>query len=469
MFSKLSYSLLTQISVVVINFSTLAILGRLITPQSFGVFAVLMAIQTILLPLIDFGLTPAYVKMEKVDGNVNNAFFTTNFALAIINSVAYVAASSFINEKDILYYALIFVFYIFFSSLSQQPLSILVRENNRKKIMFFNVSALILSSLIGIGMAFLDYGVYALLFKMLFNSLFLFCFLMFTLPTRYKLVKLKNVMDYKEELKFSSQILLSRIVNGFSLSFDKFLFKKYFGVESLGFYSKSFDLARFPDANISSAISSPFLSYIARKRSDEKHSLYFLFSCIIFFITGNLCLLIIVYGDWIIVFLLGSNWNTAGALLQMLGVWALGKVIHGVLILLYTNEKKMKKFIKLNTWGFSFNYFLVILALILGGDLNYVVKVFSLSNLIFWIFAFGISIYSFSGLIYLYKSIKFILLNALIILTVLFLIKSWCFQESEYKLLTVAGAYVIANLSSIIIMYALDNSIVNQIKILKEE
>ena len=469
MFSKLSYSLLTQISIVVINFSTLAVLGRLIAPQSFGIFAILMAIQTILLPLIDLGLTPAYVKMEKVDVNVNNAFFTTNFVLAIINSIAYIAASFFVNEKDILYYALIFVFYIFFSSLSQQPLSILVRENNQKKIMFFNVSALLLSSVIGIGLAFFGFGIYALLFKMLFNSLFLFCFLMLTVPIRYNLVKLTDVWVYKDELKFSTQILLSRIVNGFSLSFDKFLFKKYFGSEALGFYAKSFDLARFPDANISSAIASPFLSYIARKNSDEKRSLYFLFSCLIFLISGNLCFLMITYGDWIIVFLLGPNWDTAGVLLQILGFWGFGKVIHGALILLYTNEKKMKKFIKLNIWSFFFNYSLVILALIFGEDMNYVVKVFSLSNLIFWIFVYCISIYSFSGLIYLYKSVKFVLLNTLIVLSVLFIIKYCCFQESEYKLVTIAGAYVIANLLSIVIMYVLDNNIVNQIKILKEE
>ena len=128
MFSKLSYSLISQISSVIINFSTLAILGRLILPQSFGIFAILIAIQMILLPLIDLGLTPAYVKMKKVDKNVSNAFFTTNFLLAIVNSIFYVGACFFINEKDILYYALIFLFVTFFSSLSQQPLAILVRK-----------------------------------------------------------------------------------------------------------------------------------------------------------------------------------------------------------------------------------------------------------------------------------------------------------------------------------------------------
>ena len=155
--------------------------------------------------------------------------------------------------------------------------------------------------------------------------------------------------------------------------------------------------------------------------------------------------------------------------MQILGFWGFGKVIHGALILIYTNEKKMKKFIKLNIWGFFFNYSLVLLALIFGEEINYVVIVFSLSNLIFWIFAYCISIYSFSGLTYLYRSVKFILLNALIVLSVLFIIKSCCFQESEYKLVTIIVAYVLANLLSITIMYVLDNKIFNQIKLLKDE
>lgn len=421
----------------------------------------------ILLPLIDLGLTPAYVKMKKVDKNVNNAFFTTNFLLAIVNSIIYVGACFFINEKDILYYALIFICHIFFSSLSQQPLAILARENNQKKIMLFNVSALLLSSIIGIGLAIFNFGVYALLFKMLFNSLLLLCFLFLSLPMQYKLVKLTDILIYKNELKFSIQILISRIVNGFSLSFDKFLLKKYFGTEALGFYSKSFDLARFPDTNITSGLAAPFLSYIARKTNNEKHPLYFLFSSLIFFIAGNLCLLFIIYGDWIMVFLLGPNWEKSGILFQILGFWGFGKIIHGSLILIYINEKKMKKFIKLNILGFLFNYFLVIIALIIGEDIDFVVTVFSLSNLIFWISVYCISIYYFSGHIFLFKSVKFIMLNAIVVLSVLFLAKSYYFQDSEYKFFTLLAIYILANLLSIFIIYLFDNKFFNYLKLLK--
>ena len=67
-----------QAMAITINLSTLAVLGRLLTPAEFGVFGLVLAVQALVLPILDMGLQPAYLKLELADSDASNAFFTVN-------------------------------------------------------------------------------------------------------------------------------------------------------------------------------------------------------------------------------------------------------------------------------------------------------------------------------------------------------------------------------------------------------
>lgn len=69
----------------ILNIAALAILGRLIEPEHFGIVAIVLAAQMIFAPLLDMGLSTAYVKLEIVGPAAQNAFFTLSAILGFIN------------------------------------------------------------------------------------------------------------------------------------------------------------------------------------------------------------------------------------------------------------------------------------------------------------------------------------------------------------------------------------------------
>ena len=56
----------------VLNIAALAVLGRLIEPKYFGIVAIVLAAQTLFAPLLDMGLSTAYVKLDKTGPVVQN-------------------------------------------------------------------------------------------------------------------------------------------------------------------------------------------------------------------------------------------------------------------------------------------------------------------------------------------------------------------------------------------------------------
>ena len=79
------FSLANQSALILINFGTLAVLGRLLKPEDFGLFAIVLASQALFLPLLDFGLTPVYIKIDRLTKETPNVFFTINIIIGLVN------------------------------------------------------------------------------------------------------------------------------------------------------------------------------------------------------------------------------------------------------------------------------------------------------------------------------------------------------------------------------------------------
>ena len=63
---------------------TLAILGRILSPEEFGIFGLVIAVQAFILPVLDMGLLPAFIKLESAERDASNAFFTINLYPLIV-------------------------------------------------------------------------------------------------------------------------------------------------------------------------------------------------------------------------------------------------------------------------------------------------------------------------------------------------------------------------------------------------
>lgn len=464
----ISYSLINQMLLVIVMFGSVAVLGRLIEPSVFGVFALLVAIHSLLFPIVDLGLTPAFVKLHEVTPETKDVFFTINVFAGLIYGVVFIAIAPFVEQENFILYSLIYILSVLIISINQQSLANLIRNNNQKKIMFLTFFSTLVSVFVAILFAYYNFNIYALLAQQITQPLIMFILLKVNDDHRYKIKQFKVLVKYKSNIIFSMKILSSRIINGISLSFDKFLISSFFGVTSLGYYTKSFQLAIFPNANIGVALSTPIFSFIARKSKAESKELYPIIGNFIFFISGNLSIFLIVYGDWLIEFLLGDNWRSAGVYLQTLGLWGVGRVLHGVLIIIYTNENKMGVFSIYSMVALMLNFLVFMYGYYISKEILDTIFYFSMSNLIIWLCIYMYTMYEYSlkieSLIY---SVVFYAVNSFVFYGVLYFMKYKYFLSSDNKWLIITPIYLVALLTSFLFVFAVDKRLLLDIKKLR--
>jgi PST family polysaccharide transporter len=423
------FSLTNQFFHLVITFGSLAILGRLLTPEDFGLFGIILATHTLFLPLLDMGLTPAYIKLKEIDQNASNAFFTLNVLLGFFITLCLIAVSPLIAifyDIPVLQPMMIFfAISISIQSLSQQPLASLARSKRFDKTLVVSTLSSFIGVLVAIVTAYGGLGAWALIIRAHVQSIVMFFSSKLATRQTYRLVGWNKIRHFKSSIRFGGEIVVSRLIGGALLSVDKLMFGKFFNIDSLGNYTRAVQLAQMPDANIRTALSTPALAHLARHDSKTHRGVHYKIFCnIILFIAGLPCLLLIVIGDWVLPWLMGSQWIEAGIYAQILGLSALGKVMQGLSTILYMNEMQIKAWIGII--GLAFPAILAVpLSLALSGyEAIYYIIALSVGYLVYWMIVLLRTLFIFSGNFESSKQVGWtILISSFSILSIGFFLK----------------------------------------------
>ena len=396
-----AFSLSNKILQFFITIATFAILGRLLTPEDFGLFAMVLATNAIFAPVLDLGLTPAFIKLEYVDREAFNTFFTLNVVLGLVNTVFLIVTAPFLSfyyhNSVLLPLTMVFSSSTFLMALSQQRLASLTREQRFDKLMGVNIGSLLAGTGAAIVCGLRGFGVWALVIKAIVSSLGKNIGARFAFRYRYRLVGLTTIRQYASSIRLGAEIVVSRLFAGALLSLDKLIFANFFSTADLGQYTKAIELARMPDSNIRTALSTPALAHIARQNKEECIESYRIFCNVIILVAGSPCVLLISMGDWILPWLMGSQWIQGGRYAQILGIWGLGKIMHGIGTVLHINELQMREWIFFSGIAVPLVILSALAGVWLGDKPLYFVVGLSLSNFFFWIVVLGWSLFRISS------------------------------------------------------------------------
>jgi PST family polysaccharide transporter len=396
-----AYSLGSKILQLVISFGSLAILGRLLTPEDFGVFGLILAVQVLFAPVLDMGLMPAYLTLDSVDETSNNVFHTINVLLGIFNSIFLIVLAPVLTllykESVLMPLVMVFALSIIVGTLSRQGGTELVRRQRFDKILIIDIVSLSSGVVAAIYGALNGLGVWALALRALVVSSANFIIVRLIWSGRYHLAGWKEIKKFKGSFVFGGEIVISRLFNGALLSMDKFFFGSFFSVSALGQYMKAVDIAIMPDTNLRMALVSPALAHIARSDSKEKTRNYEITSQVILIIAGFPCLILIVMGDWLLPWLMGPQWIEAGKYAQVLGIWCMGRVMCGIAAVLYLNEKRSRHWAIINGVAILFILVPPVTSAYAGFSPMQFVVFLSLSSVIFWSFILMGSLSQFTG------------------------------------------------------------------------
>jgi O-antigen/teichoic acid export membrane protein len=227
-----------------ISFLVMLILARLVSPGSFGLVAYATVFTAFAQIFVDQGFSDAIVQFPKLEReHLDTAFWVSILTGAILTVVGITASGLIANifrEPDlkpiVSWLSLIFIL----SSLSSVQQSILRRELAFKQLTIRSLTATIVSGIVAVVMAFLGFGVWSLVAKLLVEAIVSVIALWQVSNWRPSFHFSKE--SFKELFSYGINIVGGDFVDFLSVHSDDFLIGYFLGTVVLGYYTLAYNL-----------------------------------------------------------------------------------------------------------------------------------------------------------------------------------------------------------------------------------
>lgn len=264
------WQLVQKGSTQIIGFVVSIILARLLDPDEFGIVAMTSIFMTVAAVLAESGLGTSLVQKKEIDDLDKDTVFHFGFLISVILYLILFFCAPLIAKiyKTVELVPIIRVLAIslFFSSFTSVQSALVLREMDFKKYFYANLSASVLSAIVGISMAYKGFGVWALVAQTLVRSFtivfVIFIFVRWVPHFRFSWTRLKRL--YSFGLNLMAANLIGTIFN----ELRGFLIGVRFRSSDLAFYNRGNSLPGLIYENVNGTISSVLFPAMAKVQDD---------------------------------------------------------------------------------------------------------------------------------------------------------------------------------------------------------
>ena len=248
------------------------VLARILLPDDYGIIAFTSVFINLSDTLIQAGFSTALIRKEKVDekdySTVLGMSIIMAFFLYIVIFLSAPIISNFYNEPLLVNVLRVIALSLFFQAFASVRTAIVSREMKFRVLFICSMVSNVLSGIVGIAIAYLGFGVWALVIQQLAQQLILTVSLFIAVKMKVKFKIYKE--SAKELVPFSIKVLTSSLLSFLSGSICNLVVGKTHSMTDLGYYEKG---ALFPQ-NISlytfSAVSNVFLPVFTSVQNDRE-------------------------------------------------------------------------------------------------------------------------------------------------------------------------------------------------------
>lgn len=334
-----------------ITFLVGLVLARLLSPEEYGLIAIITIFISVFNSIVDSGFSNALIRKQDATEADYNTVFYTNLAISTVLSTALFFGAPLIAD--------------FFSRPQLTPLTkamssvviinaFAIVQNIRltKNIDFktktkVSLIASLTSGVIGIAMAFGGFGVWSLvaqqISKQLLNSVFLWFFI------RWMPKLLFSWKSFKEMFDFGWKLLVSGLINTIWTEIYQVIIGKFYQPQTLGQYTRAQQFSSIFSSNLTSIIqrvSYPVLSQL----QDDKERLKSGYKRIIkitMLVSFVLMLGLAAIAKPMILVLIGDKWLPAVPFLQILCFNMMLYPLHSINLNMLQVQGRSDLFLKL--------------------------------------------------------------------------------------------------------------------------
>jgi PST family polysaccharide transporter len=305
---------------------SVVVLGRLLTPQDYGLVAMVTAITGFVVLFKDMGLSMATIQKAEINHSQVSTLFWINvavsFVLALILAIAAPIISWFYKEPKLTGITLVLAGTFIFSGLTVQHQALLRRQMRFTALAAIEIGSMSIGIATGIVLAWYGAEYWALVGLSAATALsnvalvWVFCGWRPGLPVRRAGVR--------SMIAFGGHLTGFGIVNYFARNFDNILLGRFWGAGVLGLYSRAYNIMMLPISQIRNPLESVAIPALSNIQNDPvRYKKYYIkLVTVLAFITMPLMVFLFVCADEVIGLLLGSKWSGAADIFKVLAVAA---------------------------------------------------------------------------------------------------------------------------------------------------
>jgi len=248
-----------------ISFIMQLVLARLLIPSDYGIVALVFVFISVASIFVQGGIGTSLIQKKEIDNtDITSIFYLSLLISIILYLLLYLSApyiADIYSNPILIKVIRVLSISLIIGSLTTVQTAILSRRMQFKVIFICNTSATILSGVIGIVLAYLGFGVWALVYQQLVRRLAMTIILAF--PAKIKFTKKVSLSKVKVLYSFGWKLMVANFISTIYTNLRGLIIAKKFSAETLGFYDKGANFPYFITSNISSTIQTVLLPALA--------------------------------------------------------------------------------------------------------------------------------------------------------------------------------------------------------------
>jgi O-antigen/teichoic acid export membrane protein len=268
----ISWNLVGAVSTNLMRVVVIAVLGRALTSADFGIVAAALSVNVILFSIRDVGVGQALVQRKELDdGHVETAFALSLYlglalAVVLLAAAPWIADLYAIPEATDVMRALGLLFA--FRGLSATSRVLCQRELRFRAIALIDAVSFAVGSLVSIGCALAHLGPWSLVLGYLAEETLSMVLYLTARPPRFSLAvrgdRLRDLMT------FGAGQTVAQVAGILATYGDNLVVGNVLGARALGFYTRAYELIKFPSTVFASVVGSVLFPAFSRLQGQRE-------------------------------------------------------------------------------------------------------------------------------------------------------------------------------------------------------
>ena len=298
------------------------VLARMLSPDEYGLIGICLIFNTVLSGIVDSGFSNALIRKKNCTDVDYNTMFVTNLTISIVlYALLFVSSplvSQFFNRYELTSLIRVTGLVLLANALSITQITILTKRIDFKTKTKASLVSAIASGIIGIAMAFMGFGVWALVGQILSKQI-LYTICLWVLNKWWPSFTF-SLKSFHYMWGFGWKLLVSGLLNNIWNQLYQVVVGKFYSPATLGQYTRGQEYASIFSSNLTSIIqrvSYPVLSEI----QDDKHRMVEGYRRVIkmtMFVTAICMISLGAVAEPLIYCLIGPQWHEAATYLPLI-------------------------------------------------------------------------------------------------------------------------------------------------------